>query len=1373
MNGTHIAMNGRPSLETLGSNTDVTSLVNLAYEVDGLTISTEANFARVADDINENIDVLTKNIQQIERLHSEAIYSTSPFKHTQVLRSREQYAADTDSVIATIRSSLQVLAHAASDPHIFKSDRAMRSNRLVALARKYHDQIDTYRRMEREQANRNRDRLVRLYRLACPDASDDDIFAAIDNIKAREAMERKVTGTCKPGEARKIIKDVNDRIGDIANIEHTVSELTRHHIEITDMISREQTKLDTITGIALSESSMAGIAMAAHQPEEGVSQYSYTKHKDGEDKPVNTAHSRISSHSTTAYNGSKPYHSSGIIATTAAAAPTPLTPSASASASTTASATVATLNTYHNGRSSVTGESNGRGRNPEYGSRIPATAAALGFGRNSQAGDPVAAYHEQQMRQKVQQLVSSTTRFDRVTGGALAFLSDIARLYLLRIGEACRARADLANRTEPNLYDVVESTTADMGIDWDSVASWVDEWRVEVGSTTTGSPLAESIRASGHTPHTNGAATNGAGGHLGRIRLIQDGSSNELTQGSDVDGPSAPTLFHRKSADDADLLHDSESTFIEAVNPRGDGTSDEELDEILSDLNLGCLLLDESDRAEGTQAIVMPHLPPLVLPSETDENGGQSDVEMDVAAAALAVPVADHTELAHGNIALDSEVGAEESPESVMAQLLHFTTTSLSILHPSIATDKPLYSFFRPTTKFDSTCAPDDVLPDFDIPEAAFVPAHEHVEQRLSEAGSVVPGKPMFVFGDDTSERDVFGDSEKMWQEARSAMYQNIYDDAAQRAIDEMDNAPQPMQTLYPDDSDTDDDIDSEPEQLLLEDDIGDIVVDGERSPHPTPNADGAANATEYMDNLDSSVLMQEDIVIDEDLLDIDMGMDIDFDFDLDVVGNPAPTAADGPVEPVVDGAVSTAIAGPSDAQTDIAADTNPHPQPQPQPEEQVAGPESEPEPEPVVSDIPVNLPISSALRGSGEPHWATEWFTPAMVKRLVTMTAEDIVPYDSLFMSDTPASKRLIVDEVARAFVDSEGGGHMHESTPLNGIGPAGNSHIIPNSSGSALRWTLHHLVQSKGAKAVDSLYSGRSSLAGGVSGDGISQYIGRMCSLVKASAEEEAEQVVSGALGLRKDKGGSKIGDIPDQGELIEQLVVGSDKRIPWAQNRLDIHVIESSIAGRPPQKAVQTKQPPPFPTSFLSAASVSASRPETPVVMVSSDPSSGRQSIRASSPPSLPPGERRDSFVDIGGEVVEHNPTPSPVLIPSSSPLPPPPPPLPPQSLPPPLPLSSSPLRSLPPPPSPPGTKEQGRMPTSADSQGPDHHIEPIQNHDQTNAIYGPAPEHSLPLLEQTHPLLLLPPSPMSSAAPQLGEKHETQHHGQTARDSDTPI
>ncbi|KAJ1669650.1 hypothetical protein GGF38_002094, partial [Coemansia sp. RSA 25] len=212
-------------------------------------------------------------------------------------------------------------------------------------------------------------------------------------------------------------------------------------------------------------------------------------------------------------------------------------------------------------------------------------------------------------------------------------------------------------------------------------------------------------------------------------------------------------------------------------------------------------------------------------------------------------------------------------------------------------------------------------------------------------------------------------------------------------------------------------------------------------------------------------------------------------------------------------------------------------------------------------------------LRGSGKDHWALEWLTPAMKSRLCKLTADDVTPCDSLFLDNPWVNERNTIDDIARAFVDSEGGGHLHEATPLEGVGPHG--HSAPNGSGSALRWTLHHLMQAKGANAAESLYTGRSSLAGGISGDGVTQYLSHMFSLIRPSAEEEAEQVVSGALRLPKDKDkdkdkGASAKAVPEQDKLMEQLIAGAEKRVPWSQNKLDIHSIESMIVNRAPQKA-----------------------------------------------------------------------------------------------------------------------------------------------------------------------------------------------------------
>ncbi|KAJ2636402.1 hypothetical protein GGF40_003019 [Coemansia sp. RSA 1286] len=770
---------------------------------------------------------------------------------------------------------------------------------------------------------------------------------------------------------------------------------------------------------------------------------------------------------------------------------------------------------------------------------------------------------------------------------------------------------------------MLESTTFDLGMDWASIGAWVDEWKAEVGdvivqdaTASTNAPVYTSLlKESGKLTSAVSDPENSDEQTQTRRNSLAIGQVLPTNVAArDVD--KVLTSMRRMSVDGTvEPILGSEAT----CNGSGDRIDvevdsemfgDDGLDEMLDGLNLGCLLLDEADMADGTQAITMPHLPPLVVPTEDDEKEQDSNQEgtgADAGATGIAGPavvVAAAPGSTSENLstvakemlgsgstndknALDSEGDAEDSAESVMAQLLHLTTASLASLHPSIVSDKPLYAFFRPAAKFDATCAPDDILPDFDIPEIAYTPAPKHIEQLLSQKSHLEPGKPMFITND-TEDRDVIGDSEKMWRQARTSMYQDIFDQAAEHAMDEMDNAPPLMVKKY---KDGDDDL-------------------GLQESHGS-----------------------ELLILEEDILDLDMGTGIDMDMDMDV---DLDLDFDNVLD-IVSGNVPNAVTKDSTGDTRDVSDNQGNADPKAKGGKNDAYPEAEEE------DRRLNLPVSSGLRGSGKPHWSNEWFTPAMRKRLTSMTASDVVPFDSLFVTDPWASRRLVVDEVARAFVDSEGGGHLHATTPLEGFGPAANTYTVPNSSGSALRWTLHHIMQSKNTNKVDSLYTGRSSLAGGVSGDGVGQYIGRMCSLIKASVEEEAELVVNGALGINKSKQEAKLKAALDQGEMIEQLVVGADKRIPWAQNRLDIHVIESRIANREPQKADPKQHLLPPPATFA------VSRSATPALPASSDHhsadnSSGNQSLRAMSPlHSFSVPERRDSEVDIGGQVVEHNPTP----------------------------------------------------------------------------------------------------------------------------------
>ncbi|KAJ2077730.1 hypothetical protein H4R24_004955 [Coemansia sp. RSA 988] len=723
------------------------------------------------------------------------------------------------------------------------------------------------------------------------------------------------------------------------------------------------------------------------------------------------------------------------------------------------------------------------------------------------SSDPTHSHYEKGMRRSAHHIVAATTLFDSVTSGALAILADIARLYMMRVGEACKARADLANRTEPNIFDLLDADSSDLGVDLDALRVWVDDWKADVGEVVQGA-----------TCKTRGS--------------IVAAFNNEISNMAEV---------HNGEARHSDM------------------------DILTSGLNLHSLMLDGPNLVDDIDGIIPAHLPPLVplsdssdteLPEhrkdETTDSGASltppatesltTDKDVPALLEADSAPVAastpnDNTTYTDGMMSPESD--NEETPESVAAHMLHLASSSLSRLNPQIGSNKALSAFFQPSSKLDPTCNLNDIIPSFEVPDSGFVSASEVIQNHLSHIEKLKPGSPMFLI-DDSAQRDALGDSEVPWRQARDHLYSDIYDAIASKAVEEMDSAPLPMRRCRNTLDDKDSDEDDNDEEAMRE--------QKDASPSEQNTFGDREQELDRAHGDDENVHESDvDINIDADVMDIDidMGMDMDIDLGTDAV-NGFPEARASQNDRFI-----------AEEQTTFAPDKD----------------EKDEELEPVA------LPISNGLRGSGVPHWSNEWFSTAMTKRLSTITAQDITPCDSLFLSSPTVNHRNVVDEVARAFVDSEGGGHLHETTPIEGFGPSANTYTVPTASGSALRWVLHHIMQTRGVKTVDSLYTGRSSLAGGVSGDGVSQYVSRMCSLIRGSAEEEAELVVSGAIRRANDRTETQWADRkinPGVGDLMEQLVSGAEKRIPWAQERLDIHVLESQIAGRPPQPAVVKSEP-----------------------------------------------------------------------------------------------------------------------------------------------------------------------------------------------------
>ncbi|KAJ2162036.1 Plasma membrane t-SNARE, secretory vesicle fusion [Coemansia sp. RSA 552] len=220
--------------------------VDLGRDFDQSIASAGASFTRAIDSIKHRITSVEKGVLHIEHLHDEAIYARSRFQHIRLLKIREVYAKETQEEIVNIMTGLQTMEEAASSPNVSKNDQLIRGGRCVALGRYTRNQVDAYLRMERRQASRNRDRLTSLYKTVCPRASESSIRKAIDDGTVGEALASQIEHSRSRSEAAKVLEDVVDRQGDIANIEETVRELTRLRNEISEMINAQLAWLDVV-----------------------------------------------------------------------------------------------------------------------------------------------------------------------------------------------------------------------------------------------------------------------------------------------------------------------------------------------------------------------------------------------------------------------------------------------------------------------------------------------------------------------------------------------------------------------------------------------------------------------------------------------------------------------------------------------------------------------------------------------------------------------------------------------------------------------------------------------------------------------------------------------------------------------------------------------------------------------------------------------------------------------------------------------------------------------------------------------------------------------------------------------------------------------
>ncbi|KAJ1817693.1 Plasma membrane t-SNARE, secretory vesicle fusion [Coemansia sp. RSA 2599] len=228
----------------------------------------DGQFFYLLDNATKQMAEVDTNIDQIANFHEQALNAASESRYRQIAGQRDQLVEETNSMVSGIKQSLDVLARTVDDPNIPKTQRVAQASRQQNLARKFSEQLQRYRQMEYRYSQRNRERFERQYRIARPEATDEEITEAINSDQAGQVFAQAVMQSNRLGEARRVLRDVEERQVDIQKIEKTISELAEMFVEVNDMVNRQQDMIDNIESAV--EATHGNVEMANTETQKAI-----------------------------------------------------------------------------------------------------------------------------------------------------------------------------------------------------------------------------------------------------------------------------------------------------------------------------------------------------------------------------------------------------------------------------------------------------------------------------------------------------------------------------------------------------------------------------------------------------------------------------------------------------------------------------------------------------------------------------------------------------------------------------------------------------------------------------------------------------------------------------------------------------------------------------------------------------------------------------------------------------------------------------------------------------------------------------------------------------------------------------------------------
>lgn len=207
--------------------------------------------------IQDSLKAFNTNVSHIDELHSRSLNNTDDAALQRIEGQLQELVEETRALSTELKRRIQTLERQGGSGR----DGQIRKQQTALVKSKFVDSIQNYQQVEQQYRQKYKQRMERQFRIVKPDATPDEIRAAVNDEGAGQVFSQALMNSNRYGESRAAYREVQERHQDIKRIEQTIAELAQLFNDMSVMVEQQDETINTIqtTAATVEKDTEAGL----------------------------------------------------------------------------------------------------------------------------------------------------------------------------------------------------------------------------------------------------------------------------------------------------------------------------------------------------------------------------------------------------------------------------------------------------------------------------------------------------------------------------------------------------------------------------------------------------------------------------------------------------------------------------------------------------------------------------------------------------------------------------------------------------------------------------------------------------------------------------------------------------------------------------------------------------------------------------------------------------------------------------------------------------------------------------------------------------------------------------------------------------------